>query len=101
MADELPDGTRGGYEGYCPKCGTVIQTNIQGNEISEHNCIMKHNQLIALLKTKSSPLVLEWTNSRGIKCRREFHFNLDRMYGNEFEDMLIRINCKPCQTKIL
>lgn len=101
MAEELPDGTRQGYFCYCKLCGSTIESNIQGNEIGKHNCIMKHNQLIELLKSKKSPLVLEWTNSKGNKCTREFHFNLDSMYGNEFEDMLIRINCKPCNTKIL
>lgn len=39
MAEELPDGTRGGYEGYCPKCGMIIKTNSQGNEISSHECV--------------------------------------------------------------
>ncbi len=38
MAEELPDGTMGGYQGYCPKCGEIIKTNIQGNEIGEHDC---------------------------------------------------------------
>lgn len=40
MAEELPDGTRGGYEGYCPKCNKVIKTNIQGNEIGRHECVL-------------------------------------------------------------
>lgn len=38
MGETLPDGTIGGYEGYCPVCGQVIKTNIQGNEIGEHTC---------------------------------------------------------------
>lgn len=38
MANELPDGTSSGYEGYCPKCNAIIETNIQGNEIGTHIC---------------------------------------------------------------
>lgn len=39
MADILPDGSLGGYEGYCHRCGETIKTNIQGNEIGTHACL--------------------------------------------------------------
>lgn len=26
------------YQSYCPKCGKVINTNIQGNEMGSHDC---------------------------------------------------------------
>lgn len=39
MADELPDGTRQGYKGYCGKCGMPIDTNIQGDEMGSHDCV--------------------------------------------------------------
>lgn len=39
MAEELPDGTRQGYTGYCEKCGLPISTNIQGNPIGKHDCV--------------------------------------------------------------
>lgn len=38
MGELLPDGSIGGYEGFCSKCGEVISTNIQGNEIGKHIC---------------------------------------------------------------
>jgi hypothetical protein len=38
MAEELPDGTRQGYFASCPKCRKTIETNIQGNILSDHNC---------------------------------------------------------------
>lgn len=38
MGEILPDGSIGGYEGYCPKCGKIIATNMQGNEIGYHKC---------------------------------------------------------------
>jgi hypothetical protein len=41
MADELPDGSSSGYEGFCSKCKKVIKTNSQGNEIGEHICQSK------------------------------------------------------------
>lgn len=39
MGEILPDGLIGGYSGYCDKCGCEISTNIQGNEIGNHECI--------------------------------------------------------------
>lgn len=36
--NELLDGSSSGYEGICHKCGTVIKTNIQGNELGTHIC---------------------------------------------------------------
>ena len=36
--NELPNGDSSGYEGICPKCKTVIKTNIQGNELGTHIC---------------------------------------------------------------
>lgn len=39
MAEELPDGTRQGYFSYCEQCGKTIETNIQGNVISDHICV--------------------------------------------------------------
>ncbi len=38
MGDVLPNSTIQGYEGYCQICGTIITTNIQGNEIGNHIC---------------------------------------------------------------
>lgn len=38
MGELLPDGTIGGYEGYCPECGKVIKTNMQGEELTTHDC---------------------------------------------------------------
>lgn len=38
MAEILPDGSFGGYTGYCQKCKKEISTNIQGNEIGVHYC---------------------------------------------------------------
>lgn len=39
MGEILPDGTYQGYSGYCSKCGSRVETNIQGNEIGSHDCI--------------------------------------------------------------
>ena len=38
MGKILPDGTIGGYVGYCQKCGKEIKVNIQGNESGSHSC---------------------------------------------------------------
>lgn len=39
MGEILPDGTfQRGYTSICDKCGKVITTNMQGGEISEHEC---------------------------------------------------------------
>jgi len=38
MGEILPDGSIQGYEGYCPKCGKIIKTNSQGNEMGKHKC---------------------------------------------------------------
>ncbi len=38
MGEILPDGTIGGYGGYCQKCGKEIKVNSQGNEIGSHYC---------------------------------------------------------------
>ena len=39
MAEILPDGSFGGYTGYCQFCSAEIKTNIQGNEIGQHECL--------------------------------------------------------------
>lgn len=39
MGEILPDGSVGGYAGYCRKCGKQIKVNIQGDEIGGHECL--------------------------------------------------------------
>lgn len=44
MRQDEPSPTR--WQGFCPKCGAVIDTNIQGNEIGEHKCKEKPMSII-------------------------------------------------------
>lgn len=39
MADEIPDGSMGGYEGYCERCGKSCKKNLNGNNIGAHACL--------------------------------------------------------------
>lgn len=50
MGEVLPNGEIGGYEGYCPKCHKIIKTNMQGNEIGNHDCNTQNKQPMKLEK---------------------------------------------------
>lgn len=65
---------------------------------------MKEPELIEFLRTKESPLVIEWINSNGDKRTKSFDFRelygRPFMYREEIEFLLGKINCKPCKTQI-
>lgn len=48
MGEILPDGSirtsENGYEGYCPICKKIIRTNMNGNEIGKHDCILLNSE---------------------------------------------------------
>lgn len=38
MGEYLPDGSYQHYQGYCKKCGEIVNVNIQGDPINHHMC---------------------------------------------------------------
>jgi hypothetical protein len=59
MGEILPDDTIQGYQGYCPICKKVINTNIQGNELyPKHECIeVKTNVQLEQKRKNIAPYV--------------------------------------------
>lgn len=66
---------------------------------------MTENELIEVLKTKSSPIIIEWTNSRKDIVKKSFEFRMvfgrPSLYYNDIEEILGRINSKYCKGMIL
>lgn len=59
MGEILPDGSIQGYSGYCPKCGEVIKTNMQGDEMGTHECCpmsIEREEVMAEAKTPVIPI---------------------------------------------
>ncbi len=53
MAEILPDGSFGGYTGYCQMCNVEIKVNIQGNELGVHYCNPKDERNWVLVRSAS------------------------------------------------